>query len=464
MNTQGSELDATALAELVARCELDAVELLEACCARIEALEPSIHALAGMDVERARERARLPITGPFAGVPTLVKDLLPVPGTRCEMGSRLFRGNVATEGAPFTTRLEASGLVTLGRTTTSEFGLLGSTETLLAGATRNPWDLSRSATGSSGGAAAAVAAGMVPLAHASDGGGSIRIPASACGVFGLKPTRGRCAPAGPSDLNGLIVEHAVSRTVRDSARFLAAVEERSGPHAPVGVVRGPSARRLRIGFYDRTLMGDAPDAEVGEVLARTVALLDSLGHEVIEAAPPPVDGTAISNAFFTLAGAGMSQMAAMMAGFIGHEPGEQELEPFTLDLIAWFRALPASAVLEAMSALETAGDAMRRHLGSFDVLLCPTMPMVAPPLGYLAPTLDRETVLRRTERLAGYTPIHNIAGVPAMSVPLFRTRSGMPAGSHFAAGVGEDATLLALAFELEEAAPWIGSYPVLGVG
>ena len=264
-----SHLDATGQAELVARGELSALEHVDAAIARIEALEPRIHAVASTDFEAARARARTSPKGVFGGVPFLVKDLLAYPGQRHAMGARLFRDHVAPAGSPFTERLDAAGLVVLGKTTTSELGLLGSTEARLYGVTRNPWDLDRSATGSSGGSAAAVASGMVPMAHASDGGGSIRIPASACGLFGLKPSLRRCVSAGP-DIDGLLIEHCVTRTVRDSARLLSVLEDPSSPLPSIGLIERPSARRLRIGAYARTLGGEMPAPSVAEALARTI--------------------------------------------------------------------------------------------------------------------------------------------------------------------------------------------------
>jgi amidase len=455
-----SRLDATAQAELVARGELAAIDLVDAAIARIEAIEPRVHALASTAFEAARERAAQAPSGAFGGVPFLVKDLLPVPGQRCAMGSRLFRDNVARDRSPFTDRLDASGLVTLGKTTTSEFGLLGSTETLLEGVTRNPWDLGRSAAGSSGGSAAAVASGMVPMAHASDGGGSIRIPASVCGLFGLKPSRGRLVSTGQVDPSGLLIEHCVSRSVRDSARLFSVLEDTSAT-APVGFVAGPSRRRLRIGAYRTTLVGASPEPSVAEVLDRTIALCRELGHEVVETAPPAIDGRAIGDGFFTLAGAGVSGLSEMMGSMLGRAIGDADLEPFTLALVAWYRALPAGAVDRAFAALKSAAAEMTSYAARFDVLLCPTTPREPPLLGYLAPTLDWDTAMRGMETLAGYTAIHNIADLPAMSVPLFRSPAGLPVGSHFAASRGQEATLLALGYELEAAAPWAGAYPVI---
>jgi amidase len=295
---------------------------------------------------------------------------------------------------------------------------------------------------------------MVPIAHASDGGGSIRIPASFNGVFGFKPGPGRVKETGPDMTRGLLIDHAVSWSVRDSALLLSLTERDDGPLPRLGFIDGPSTQRLRIGVYDETLMGDEPTAANAEALRATVALCRELGHEVIATDPPPMDGPALSDAFFTLAAAGIAQVAAMMEPVLGRALGADDLEPFTLELLAWFRSLPEDALPNALRTFEIQGAAMQRYLESFDATLCPTVPVDLYALGTLAPTLERRELLRRTEKLAGYTPIHNIAHVPAMSVPLHTTDEGWPAGSHFAAPKGREATLLALAYELEAAAPW----------
>ena len=457
-------LDAVAQAALVARGEVSALDLVDAAIRRIEALDPKIRAIASVDFEAARARAAQRPEGPLGGVPFLVKDLLLYPGQRCAFGSRLFRANIARAGSPYTERLDAAGLITLGKSTTSELGMLGSTETLLEGVTRNPWDLERSAAGSSGGAAAAVASGMVPFAHASDGGGSIRIPAAMTGLFGLKPSRRRCVSTGQPALFGLLSEHCVSRSVRDSALLLSITEDQTGAALPpLGYIERPIARSLRIGYYASTLMGDTPDPEVAGALGRTAALCADLGHEVIETPPPTMDGPTLSEGFFTLAGASIDQAGKMMAELLGRPLGPDDFEPFTLLLIEWYRGLPSGAVERAQTVFERAGRQMRAYLEGFDVVLCPTSPIAPYPIGAMAPTLDRETLVRRTEKLAGYTPIHNIAGVPAMSVPLFMASAGWPIGSHFAAGVGQEATLLGLAYQLEEAAPWRDRWPAIAL-
>jgi len=281
------------------------------------------------------------------------------------------------------------------------------------------------------------------------------------GVFGFKPGRGRLVAAAPEDMNGLVSDHAVSVSVADSALLLSLTEEREGPVEPVGFVADKDPRRLRIGWYTPTLLGRQPADEVRAALDATVTLCRQLGHHVEETPPPPIDGRRVGDAFFTLAGQAMAGLVSMMAPMLGRAIDDRDLEPFTLSLAEWFHTLPAEAVPAAHAAIEELGAEMRRFLERFDVLLCPTVPVEPWELGTLDPSLDREALLERTEILAGYTAIHNFAGTPAMSVPLAVSRNGLPIGSHFASGRGMEATLLALAYELEEAAPWRGRTPRL---
>lgn len=453
-------LDAVAQAELVQSGVISALELLEETVARIEALEPRLHAIESLDIEGARLRARHPPQGVLGGVPFLIKDLLPYPGLPCRMGSRLFRHNLSAQGSPYSACLDAAGLIPLGKTTTSELGLLGSTETLLSGVTRNPWNLALSATGSSGGSVVAVASGMIPIAHASDGGGSIRIPSSACGLFGLKPSRGRCASTGQAVVYDMLVEHCVSRSVRDSALFLSLTEVDNPALGPkLGYVQESIERPLRIAYYSETLMGQNPTPVVAQALEHTITLCGSLGHELQPVAAPKIDGQVISDSFFAIAGFGLTQLARMMTPLLGRAPGPQELEPFTLELIDWFATLPEGVVPNAITALDAAGQSMRNFLAAYDVVLCPTMPMPPPALATLAPTLGRERLVKETEQLAGYTPIYSIAGVPAMSVPLYVSDEDAPIGSHFGASLGQERVLLGLAYQLERASGWADRWP-----
>jgi amidase len=450
--------DAVDMARLVRDGEVAAADLAETARALIDD-RPELNAVAALAEPDAGDP---PAAGPLAGVPFAVKELLAWPGLPWTMGSRLMAGTPAPGLSPYAARIRDAGLAVVCSTTSSEFGLLGSTETALHGVTTNPWGEGLSAGGSSGGSAALVAAGVVPMAHGNDGGGSLRVPAALTGLFGFKPSNRRGAPAGPETpgLPALVVEHCMSRSVRDSAAFLAATE-RTGPdavHPPIGLVAGADETRLRIGVLTPTLTGRTPDAAVARELGHAAALCESLGHAVDVVPAPDVDGDALSRGFFTAAALTMAQVAAAFTPVLGRPPGPGELEPFTLELIEWARTLGpgAQAATDRVFA-----EATRGYLALFDrcdVVLSPTLARVSWPVGHLSPAAGRETLIRRTEEAVGYTPIHNVAGCPAMSVPLGRD-GGLPVGIHFAARPGADRLLLALAAELEEAVPWAGARP-----
>ncbi len=454
-------LDATAQAAAVDRGELSPADLVEAALARIERLNPAVNALFAFDPGLARQRApRAGGGGPFAGVPTLLKDLLAYPGLPAQFGSRLLAGHVAPAGSPYTDALDAAGLVVIGKTATSEFGLLGTTEPLVNGPTRNPWDLERSAGGSSGGSAAAVAAGIVPVAHASDGGGSIRGPASFCGVFGFKPSRDRTASVGlPPGMPtaSLLSDHCVSRTVRDSATWLCATEADATadalPSAEALAATPPA--RLRIGWYRRDVFGGLPDDNALAALDETVALCAALGHEVVECDGPEVGGSTTADAFHDLTALVVAGMTGQMAAAMGSAYDADRLEPYTRHLLGRAAELPADRPAEAVAALADAGERAAAALNAYDALLSPTVPFAAFPLGRYAPTADPAILRDHVNRVAAYTVVASLAGGCAMSVPLHWTAAGLPMGSHFAAPRGADARLLRLAFQLERAAPWI---------
>jgi amidase len=446
-----ARLDGVAQAELCARGEISAEELLEACWERIDALNPLLRAV----VTPSRESHPPARPGPFSGVPFLVKDATAWPGLRWSMGSRLFSANVARQQTPYGRRLEESGLICVGKSATAELGLLFSTETLLEGATHNPWNLACSPGGSSGGSAAAVAAGLVPLAHANDGGGSIRVPASACGVFGFKPSRGRTVPAsfGTSDFGDMTSDHCISRSVRDSALFLSVTEDRSGA-TPVGFVREPIARPLRIAAWTRTTMGDEPEPTVRRAYDEAVALLTGLGHQVESIAPPDFDGAMLADAFFLVSGAAVAGIVETADRTRDLPVQSHELEPFTWALMEAFLARGPDALPRARATLAQAVHAYQAATRGYDVVLTPTMATVPWPIGHLSPVLGREELLRRTARAIGYTPLQNITGGPAMSVPLHFPEGGLPIGTHFAGAPGADGLLLGLAYQLEQARPW----------
>jgi amidase len=455
-------LDGIAQAELVARGELSAAELIQAAMRRTAALDPGLNAVVTKSFDRALARVMEGgVSGPFAGVPYLLKDLTDWQGVRCTRGSRLFLEHVAETSPPLVRASEAAGLVVLGKTNTPEFGLLPSTEPLALGACRNPWDPARSTGGSSGGSAAAVAAGLVPLAEASDGGGSIRIPASCCGVFGLKPSRGRLVDGGdPAGAWDIAVHHCVSRSVRDSALLLALTERGTGDSelAPVGLVRGPAERRLRIAFATRSQLGEEPEPEVKAATEAAARLCASLGHELFESAPA-VAGEPFVEHFLTLWAHGPAQLMEELRR--RRVDAEAVLEPWTLGLAADYRAKPLGSLPAALAFFAEVERALDAFFESTDVWLTPMLASAPPLLGELAPGVPFATLRQRCIRYVGYTPIHNVAGTPAMSVPLGWSADGLPIGVQFAARRGAEATLLALAYELEAAAPWSGRRPAV---
>jgi amidase len=397
--------------------------------------------------------------GPLSGVPFLVKDAMPWPGLRWSMGSRLFARNVAPRHTALGDRLERAGLVCVGKSALSELGLLHSTESLLEGVTHNPWDLSLSAGGSSGGSAAAVAAGLVPLAHASDGGGSIRVPASMCGVFGFKPSRGRTVPAsfGGSDFQDMTSDHCLTRSVRDSALFLSITEDREGADV-VGFVREPVRRSLRVAACARTLLGDEPEVEVARAHADAAALLTELGHEVVPVQLPVFDDS-LGDAFFVVSGAAVATLVDLMDRLRDSPVQRDELEPFSWALEERFRAAGADALPRARACFARAVSAWMQATRGFDVVLTPTVATRPWRLGHLSPLLGHDELRRRISRAIGYTPVQNIAGCPAMSVPLTFFEGGAPMGAHLSAAPGADAVLLGLAYQLEEARPWKDRWP-----
>lgn len=468
--------DATEMAHLVRTGEVSEPELTETALAQLDrwrhlnavaatVADPLTDSLAGALTGGPDEQASTD-GRPFAGVPFAVKELLAWPGLPWTMGSRLLAANPAPAVSPYAARLSGAGLRVLCSTTSSEFGLLGSTETALHGVTANPWGARWSAGGSSGGSAALVAAGVLPMAHGSDAGGSLRVPAALNGVFGFAPSTRRCVPTGPDlpGLSALIVDHVITRSVRDSARLLAVTQRTDADslhppvHPPLHQVDGPGPRRLRVGLQTTSLTGREPDAAVRRELDRCVVLLHALGHEVQPVATSPVDGAALSEAFFGAAAQTMAAVAQMTAQTRGYPPGEEEIEPFTAALVAWAAELGPGAAGRSERALAEAGRAYLTLFTDHDVLLSPTLCVPSWPIGHLAPDAGRDTLIRRTEEAVGYTPAANAAGCPAMSVPLGQNE-GRPIGMHLVAPPGDDARLLRLAFELEEAAPWAGRRP-----
>lgn len=484
--------DGLGLAELVARGDVHPSELVEAALARIDAVDPQLGALARRLDDRARTSAAAPLpAGPFRGVPILLKDLLAdLEGVPTSRGSRLFAAEVAAHDSEFVRRLKASGVVILGKTKTPEFGITPTTEPVLHGPARNPWDLGRSAGGSSGGSAAAVAARLVPIASGGDGGGSIRIPASCCGVFGLKPTRGR-TPTGPDrgeNWRGLAVEHVLTRSVRDSAAMLDATTgvdhgapyQVPPPARPFLAEVGAAPGRLRIAFTARPLLGRSIDPECVRGVQATAELLRELGHEVVERAPV-VDGPAFSRAFLTVICANARADLDDAARRRGRRvtPDEVEFTTWALGLLGG--EVRAGDYELALRHLQGASRRVAELFVDHDVLLTPTVAAPPPRHGELMPRGAEALLLRAIGRLrAGklldlvgalesaaakayeyipFTPVFNATGQPAMSVPLWWTPAGLPLGMHFVGRFADEATLLRLAAQLEEARPWADRRP-----
>jgi len=466
--------DGLGLSDLVRRGDVTAAELLDTAIARVEARNPDLNAV----VSRLYDQARAAIAsglpdGPFTGVPYLLKDLgAHYAGAVTSYGSSLFKDFVLDHDSEITIRLKRSGLIIFGKTNTPEMGLAPSTEPRLFGPTRNPWSLSHSAGGSSGGSAAAVASGMVPMAHASDGGGSIRIPASCCGLFGLKPTRAR-NPMGPDageGWGGASTAHAVTRTVRDSAALLDAT---SGPDIGDPYWAPPPARpfldevgrdpgRLRIAITTKPWNGQVVDPECAEATVAAGRLCERLGHDVAEARPD-IDAKALSSASFLVVCANIRAALDVRAAMLGREPIPSDVERLT-----WARATDghrarASDYARSIGVMHRVGRQVARFFTHYDVLLTPTMCQPPRPLGVLdLMTDDEEAYTQAVLGSIAFTSLFNSAGNPAMSVPLGWSRAGLPIGVQFVAPFGDEATLFRLGAQLEAEQPWFERRPPAG--
>ncbi|QNA84362.1 6-aminohexanoate hydrolase [Sphingomonas sp. So64.6b] len=455
--------DATETAAMIRRGDISAVEGVDAAIARAEALQPVLNFLIAPLFEQARARAAAPgLEGPFAGVPYLVKDMYDVPGVQTRWGSRMTSAlPPATAPSSSIAKLEEQGLVVIGKTALGEFGFLPTTEPLAFGPTLNPWNLTRTPGGSSGGSAAAVAAGVVPFADAADGGGSIRIPASACGLFGMKPSTGRLvgaqAPAGRFDLT---VEHCLSRSVRDSATLFAATERSADESGLpfVGLVSGPAQRRLRIGYLSEGIAAQMPAMDVADGLDATIRLLEQLGHHV-DATTWPIDGDVLVRDFTLAFSTGAAAAVGMAREMLGHEPDETMFEPFTLNLARLGASFGVGDVDAALVRQQAMIHTYRDWFTRFDVILSPVL--LTPPVetGWIAGDVPATMLSARIFDFMNLTNLQNYVAAPAMSVPLHWTADGLPVGMQFAADVGQERLLFELAFELEAACPWAHRRP-----
>lgn len=473
--TEYAEYDAMGLAELISSGQVTQAEVSAAALSAIEQLNPKINAV--VEVWGNEPQAA---TGPFKGVPFLVKDLgLTAKGHLNELGSRLATGCIAVEDSNLMIRLRQAGLVTIGRTTTPELAASTTTESVFSGPTRNPWDLSRSAGGSSGGSAAAVAAGLVPAAHATDGGGSIRVPSAATGLFGLKPSRGRISmgPAVDEVWAGLAVHGVVSRTVRDSAALLDATKG-AAVGDPFEIVktqhsylaettREPGS--LRIGLLLHPLNATRCAEPIAEATRNVAVQLQGLGHSVEEVRLDiglSWDGFIEMNARFW--SANTAAWINAIAAATGRPIDVTTLEPATLSLHQMGSQLTAIDLLEAMHSRNLVTRSMGHFFCKYDVLLSPTLPALPPAIGSYndgQQHLDGRGWIDRVFTHSPFTALANVTGSPSMSMPLaFDPESGLPIGMQFSAGFGREDSLLRLAGQLERALPWAARKPEVWAG
>lgn len=464
--------DALGLAELVRKRSVSPSELLDAAISRVETVNPRFNFIAQRHYDYARKAiaAGLP-KGPFTGVPWLLKDLNTyIAGELTEGGSRFYKGFRAPVTSELVKRVERAGFVVFGKTTSPELGLTGTTENKLTGDTRNPWDPTRVAGGSSGGAAAAVAAGVLPAAHATDGGGSIRIPASCCGLFGLKPSRGR-VPMGPlrtEGWGGLSTHHAVSWSVRDSAAILDATHgaepgSRYGAPAPADSFLAQVSKhpgKLRIALMLDSPAGSPVDPECGAAAEAAAKLCEGLGHHV-EIAQPKWDVGAVGLATFQIMAAAIAADLIDRSKAIGIAPGPDVLEPITLAFMGFGQTVSGMDCARANNTLQTLAIKVGQFMEQFDVILAPTLAAPPLPLGQinLTPDCGFQQWGQRVATFSPFAQMANLTGQPSMSVPLGQSRAGLPIGVMFTGRFGQEALLYRLAGQLERAAPWAARRP-----
>ena len=451
----GSEPDATELAGLIRSGKMSAAEAVEAAIARAQAVQPKINFMVSDTFAVARARAASPGSGPFAGVPYLIKDLNNVTGAVTRHGSRVTEGSApATEQDVYVNATLGTGFVCIGKSATPESGYLPTTEPLAFGPTRNPWDTTRSTGGSSGGAAAAVAAGVVPMAHANDGGGSIRFPAANCGLVGLKPSRGRQVSEtipGPTDIS---VQGSVSHTVRDTARLISLTERKGADaiHAPIGFIDAPVRRKLRVGVLTTGFAGNEADKDVAAATNNAARVLEGLGHTVSQTKwPLPASFQDDFLAFWSL---GAAQDIAGASKEYNRPATTDWFEPFSLRMAENASKLSQADIGGVIQRLGAATNAYNEWMKGFDIVLSPVISSPPSPLGYLRGDVPFDTLRERLLQQVGYTLIHNVSGAPAISLPLGRTSSGLPIGVQVSGALGADGLLLEVAYLFEEAMPW----------
>lgn len=470
-----ASLDATGLASLIRNGEVSVAEVWEAARQAIEDVNPKINALAAPLFDKP---LNYNASGPFAGVPFAIKDIVcHAANVPTRYGSRMIPVDFSfPQDTELMKRWRAAGLATFGITTTPEFGFNGNTEALAYGSTRNPWDISRSAGGSSGGAAAIVAARGLPVAHANDGGGSIRVPAAACGLVGLKPTRGRVSlgPDAAEALNGMAIEFAVTRSVRDAAALLDAVEgpgvgekyEIARPTRSYATEAGTDPGKLKIAISTKGWSPAAIDPACVAAVENTAKVLAGLGHH-IEEATPHFDVEAFDNANLVLWSAGLANWITAFSSILGVEPTHDNIETSVLACLDYGKTLSAIDLLTAEQVMNMVCRSVGAFFQKYDLLLTPTLPSPAFSLGYLNANeagMDARTWTRKLFNALPFTALFNVTGQPAISLPLCMSDDGLPIGLQFVGHYGAEARLFQLAAQLEQVMPWANRRPDVCAG
>lgn len=450
-----ADYDAVALADLIKRKELHPAEIVEAAIARAEKVAPLLNAIEAERFGHARSEATQASSAFFAGVPTFIKDNTALAGMTTNHGSAAVNSSPAKESGIYAKQYMSQGFVCLGKSSLPEFGLNATTEYEEGDPTRNPWHTEYSCGASSGGSAALVASGVVPIAHANDGGGSIRIPAACCGLIGLKPSRGRhvvpeAAQSMPIDL---ISEGVVTRSVRDTATFHAEGEKyyHNPKLPPLGLVEGPNNRRLRIGLVIDSITGSATDAPTRAAVEQTAEMLAGLGHHVESVPIPALDR--FSDDFLLYWGSLAFALRAGGKHIVDPSFDASRVDGLTVGLSQHFKRrfyrLPATLYRLKKSRHESA-----RFFENHDVLLTPVLAHTTPMLGHLSPNVDYDELIERLTRYASFTPLANVTGDPAISLPMSKTEDGLPIAVQLSASHGHERTLLELAYEIEGERPW----------
>lgn len=459
--------DAVAMAQAVRDGKTTPKALVDRAIARLEKANPQLNCVAFPNFSRALEQAAGPVSGPLAGVPTLIKDNIDQKGLANTNALKLFQGNIAAKNDPYVDAIERAGLISIGRSTLPELASNVTTESALTGITRNPWSLDHTSGGSSGGSSAAVASGVVPIAHGNDYAGSIRHAAAPTGLVGLKASRGRMTGDEKSrDAAQQLIQGALSRTVRDTAAWFAATESTSPDAAfrPVGLIASRPAGKLRIGIrQELPRTGEKPSQAVQQIFTRSAALLERLGHQVHEAALC-YDGPTVTSAYVELWQAKLTRFFAGLERRVGRKITPQDIEGRLLQMAAAGAATSDSRMTECQRIVADGGARHAAQFDAFDVYMTPVFSTEPIRIGELGPGGAWSDQREHLMNYAGYCWIDNIAGTPAITLPMGMSRAGLPVGIQFAARPGAERTLIELAYSLEDHVRWWAKRPPIWVG